>query len=79
MSTIIGLKELRENTGKYISQVAKGKSLTVVKRSKPIFKVTPVDEWGDDGVWETVTDFTKVQKGGVPVKEVLRALGKLNG
>lgn len=79
MSKIIGLKELRENTGKYISQVSKGKSFTVVKRSKPVFKVVPVDEWGDEGVWGTVVDFTKIKKGGVPADEVLKALKELNG
>lgn len=79
MSKIIGLKELRENTGKYISQVSKGKSFTVVKRSKPVFKVVPVDEWGDEGTWETVVDFTKIKKGGVPAKDVLKALRELNG
>ena len=30
---------------------------TVVRRSKPIFNITPVDEWGDEGKWETLVDF----------------------
>lgn len=79
MSKIIGLKELRENTGEYISQIAKGKSFIVVRRSKPVFKVVPADEWGDEGVWETVVDFTKIRKDGVPADEVLKALKELNG
>ncbi len=78
MAKIIGLKDLRENTGKYISQVAKGKSFTVVRRSKPVFKVTPVDEWGDEGVWETVVDFTKIKKGGVPIDDVVEAFKRVN-
>ena len=74
MAKIIGLKDLRENTAKYISQVAKGKSFTVVRRSKPVFKVMPVDEWGDEGMWETVVDFTKIKKGGVDIKDLLSRL-----
>jgi antitoxin (DNA-binding transcriptional repressor) of toxin-antitoxin stability system len=41
---LIGFKELRENAEKYISEVKKGKSFTVLRRSKPIFNITPVDE-----------------------------------
>jgi len=78
MAKIIGLKDLRENTAKYISQVAKGKSFTVVRRSKPVFKVMPVDEWGDEGMWETVVDFTKIKKGGVPIDEVIQAFERVN-
>lgn len=74
---IIGLKELREKTGHFISQVEKGRSFTVVRRSKPIFKLVPVDEWGDEGAWETVVDFTQIRKGGVPAEEVLKALHRL--
>jgi len=75
-TNIIGLKELRENTDSYISQVEKGRSFTVVRRSKPIFKMVPVDEWGDEGKWKTLIDFTKINPRGVPVEEVLKALRK---
>ncbi|MDP2641931.1 MAG: type II toxin-antitoxin system prevent-host-death family antitoxin [bacterium] len=71
---IIGLKDLRENTESYIAQVGKGKSFVVVKRSKPVFRVTPVDEWGDEGVWETLIDFRKINPHGVPIDEVIKAL-----
>ena len=77
-STIIGLKQLRENAGKYIAQVSKGRSFTVVRRSRPVFKITPVDEWGDEGTWETIVDFTKIRKGGVPATEVLASLKRIN-
>ena len=40
---IIGLKELRLNIQKYINRLNKGESFTVVKRSKPVFKVIPFD------------------------------------
>jgi antitoxin (DNA-binding transcriptional repressor) of toxin-antitoxin stability system len=78
-TNIVGLKELREDTEKYISQIEKGRSFTVVRRSKPIFKISPVDEWGDEGVWETVADFRKINPKGVPVSDILKALKKLRG
>ena len=77
MKNIIGLRELRENTEKYVSQVKKGKTFTIVRRSKPIFNITPVDEWGDEGVWETVVDFTKINPKGVPISEVRKALAEI--
>jgi len=61
---------------KYASRVEKGESFIVVKKSKPIFKISSVDE--DEGLWETVVDFTKINKNGVDAKKVLRALQKLN-
>ena len=70
-NTIIGLKNLRENMEKYITQVKSGKSFIVVKKSKPIFKLAPLDEWGDEGSWETVADFTKMRKEEVSLKKVL--------
>ncbi|HUY05327.1 MAG TPA: type II toxin-antitoxin system prevent-host-death family antitoxin [Candidatus Paceibacterota bacterium] len=73
-TNIIGLKELRENMETYISQVEKGKSFTVVRRSRPVFRVTPVDEWGDDGVWETVVDFSTLKGGGMPAERFLKLL-----
>ena len=69
---IVGLKELRENMEKYASLVKKGKSFIVVKRSKPLFKISSIDE--DDGLWETVIDFTKLRKGGIPAEELLDRL-----
>ena len=78
-ANVIGLKELRENAGNYIAQINKGKSFIVVRRSKPVFKMMPVvDEWGDEGNWETIVDFTKIKKGGVSAERVLKHLRKLN-
>jgi hypothetical protein len=37
----------------------------------------PVDEWGDDGTWEKIVDFTLVKKEGLPAARVLAALGKM--
>ncbi len=74
---IIGLKDLRINTSKYINRLNKGESFTVVKRSKPVFKVIPFDE-DDDSLWETVVDFTKINPRGVPAEKVLKALTRFN-
>ncbi|MBI2049057.1 MAG: type II toxin-antitoxin system prevent-host-death family antitoxin [Parcubacteria group bacterium] len=76
--TIIGLKELRENTEEYISQVDKGRSFTIVRRSKPVFRITPVDVWGDEGEWETVADFRDITPHGVSLDDITRALKYLH-
>lgn len=74
---IIGLKDLRLNTSKYINRLNKGESFTVVKRSKPVFKVIPFDE-DDDSLWETVVDFTKINPRGVSAEKVLKAITRFN-
>jgi len=65
-NSIVGLKELRENFGEYISQINKGRSFLVIKKSKPVFKISPPDE--DNALWETAIDFTKIKKGGVTIE-----------
>ncbi|MDO8494586.1 MAG: hypothetical protein Q7S68_04540 [Deltaproteobacteria bacterium] len=69
---IVGLKELRENIATYIAQIEKGKSFTVVRRSRPIFTISPPDQ--ETGQWEPVIDFTKMKKGGVKIEELLSRL-----
>lgn len=44
MATIIGLKELRENTEAVAERAKRGESFVVVKRSKPIFRLVPVTD-----------------------------------
>ncbi len=78
MTKVIGLKDLRENTEQYISLLQEGKSFLVVRRSKPVFRVLPVDEWGDEGAWETVADFTQLNKRGVPIADVVASLKRLH-
>lgn len=41
---IVGLKDLRDNMETYIKQVEKGKSFTVVRRSKPVFRISPANK-----------------------------------
>lgn len=62
--------------GAYIKHTEQGKSFTVVRRSRPIFRLIPVDEWGDEGNWETVLDFRK--EGGMPIEEFLSAVKRFN-
>lgn len=70
MEDIIGLKELRENIDKYVKKVGMGNSLVVMRKSRPLFKITPVEE----EEWEEVVDFTKIKKGGVDINDVLSRL-----
>ena len=80
MPKIIGLRAFREDTDKYIKAIQKGKSFTVMRKSDPVFKIVPVDMWGDEGVWETVVDFRELNNGkGIEAKDLLRRLRKLNG
>ncbi len=74
---VVGLKELRENMEKYISRVDKGESITVMRRNRPIFRLSPVDE--EEMGWETIIDFTEINPRGVSGKEILKRLKKLNG
>lgn len=71
MVKIVGLKDLRENMDKYVRDVGRGTDYVVVRRSKPLFRmVSPMQEEH----WETVVDFTKIRKGGIPAKELLSVL-----
>ena len=69
---IVGLKELRENTDNYIEKVKRGKSFIVVRKSKPVFKISPFYE--DTEIWETIIDFTQIKKAGVSIKELLKRI-----
>jgi antitoxin (DNA-binding transcriptional repressor) of toxin-antitoxin stability system len=71
MINIIGLKNLRENMGEYVKKISKGQSFVVFKQSKPIFKISPIN---NDDQWEEIVDFTKIKKGGVSIDEILSRL-----
>ncbi|OGI60222.1 hypothetical protein A2814_02720 [Candidatus Nomurabacteria bacterium RIFCSPHIGHO2_01_FULL_38_19] len=81
LTSIIGLKDLRLNADKYINAVASGRSFTVVRRSKPIFNIIPVDEWGDEGTWKPLVDFrSQDSKGGIHMEDFAKMLRKsING
>lgn len=78
MTKYVGLKELRQNVSKYAAGVRRGHEYVVMKHNKPLFKLSQVkDPWGDEGEWESVIDFTKIRKDGVPAEEVLAALERI--
>ncbi|MFH1643252.1 MAG: hypothetical protein ABH967_01285 [Patescibacteria group bacterium] len=70
MENIIGLKALRNNMQEYVQKIQKGYSFIVLRKSKPLFKISPIEE----GPWEEVIDFTKIKKGGVDIKDLLKRL-----
>lgn len=70
MNNLIGLKEFRENVESYTKKINQGQSFVVLKKSKPIFKISPIDE----GDWEEVIDFTKIKKGGININELISRL-----
>ncbi len=72
--SIVGLKELRENMEEYIQKVAKGDSFIVVRRSKPIFVISSVEDDEDSGSWERIGDFSKMKGGGVSAEDLLARL-----
>jgi prevent-host-death family protein len=69
--SIIGLRELRENTSEILREIEKGESFIVLKRSEPVFKISPIEE---DERWEEIVDFTKIKRGGVDIDDVLKRL-----
>jgi len=69
MDKFIGLKELRENMEKYVKRVKQGESLVVLRRSVPLFKISPVEDKEEE--WEEVIDFTKIKRGGVDINDIL--------
>ena len=70
MENIINLKNLREHMQEYARRVKKGDSFIVFKKSKPLFKISPID----DGLWEEIIDFTKISKDGVDIKDLIKRL-----
>ncbi len=71
MEKIIGLKDLRQNMATFVQKVQKGRSFVVVKQSKPLFKIVPLEE---EGQWETLIDFTEFRDNGISARELLKRL-----
>ena len=76
-SKIIGFKELRENADKYINAVGKGREFTIVRRSVPIFKMVPVDGFGDEGKWDTIVNFKDKKGKGITAQDLVTLLKKI--
>ena len=74
---IIGLKELRENMETYITKVQNGEQITIFRRSTPLFTINPIDS--EETGWETVIDFTEINKDGVSAREILKSIQAMHG
>ncbi|OGD61929.1 hypothetical protein A2215_02240 [Candidatus Berkelbacteria bacterium RIFOXYA2_FULL_43_10] len=72
MEKIVGLRELRENIAIYANRVKSGQSFVVMKKSSPLFRISPIEDGND--AWEEVVDFTKIKKGGIEIKELIGRL-----
>ena len=71
----VGLRALRENMDKYVERLSKGESFLVLRKSTPVFKMEPVDEWGDEGHWENF-DMRDKNGEGMPMEEFSAILKK---
>lgn len=71
MKHIVGLKQFRENVQTYATRVGRGESFVVVRKSKPLFSLNPVDLQEQ---WETAVDFSKIRKSGVRIEDVLKKI-----
>ena len=69
-ANIINFKELRENAEVYIREVKKGQSFLVMRRSTPIFRITPPDE----GIQNKTLKFSKGKIEGVSVEKLLELI-----
>lgn len=56
----------------YEKKIASGATFLVLKKSKPIFRISPVFE--QESEWEEAIDFTKMKKGGVAIEDLLKRL-----
>lgn len=74
MQKIIALNDLRQKMPYYAEKVQKGQSFLVMKKSRPLFKISPVEDSMEDNKWEEIIDFTKIKKGGVDIDEILKRL-----
>lgn len=77
MENIIGLKELRQNMPFFAQKVQKGQSFIVVKQSKPLFKITPLDEVGSfTKNWEDRQQADFLQTSALDTHQTLTPLSK---
>jgi len=68
---LITVRELREDMPTIINKVRRGGEFLVLKKSKPVFRISSPEA---DEDWETVIDFTKIKKGGIEINELIKAL-----
>jgi antitoxin (DNA-binding transcriptional repressor) of toxin-antitoxin stability system len=72
--TTISIKELRMKLAEIADRVQQGENFTVIRRSKPSFTITQIDNVGDEHQWETIVDFTEGgTTDGAPIEDVIKA------
>lgn len=54
---VVSSKDFRQNFPKYQKLVESGVSITIVKRSKPIFKIEPVDTEFNNQILDSLLDY----------------------
>lgn len=54
---VVSSKDFRQNFPKYQKLVESGVSITIVKRSKPIFKIEPVDTEFNNQVLDSLLEY----------------------
>ena len=85
VSVSVGLQEFRAHAARYINAATKGRRFTVHRRAQPLFTIAPAAEAAynldevDGKGWETLIDFTKIRKGGVPIEEVIASFKRTHG
>jgi len=72
MRNMLSIKDFRTKLTDYTKRVSEnGDSFIVLKKSKPVFKVVPID--ADEGEWQTIIDFTEIDPKGVSFDDVRKA------
>ena len=79
----VGLREFRENTAKYISQLEQGKKFTIYRHAKPVFAVVPADaiefDAEDEKGWETLDLRDAKHPNGIPAEEMIAIIDRIYG
>jgi antitoxin (DNA-binding transcriptional repressor) of toxin-antitoxin stability system len=74
MNNLISFRQLSANLTSYAERVKKNnENFIILKKSKPIFKISPIDE----DVWETVVDFSSISHDGAPIAKVKAAITRI--
>jgi len=70
---VIAIKNLRSSLSSIADEVEfRGKSFQVFRRSKPSFKIVPIE--AEVSEWETVVDFTTENGKGISIEKALDVL-----
>lgn len=75
MKNVVGLKEFRKNVDVWIKHVKHGNSVVVMKRSEPVFRVSPIEE----EVWEEIINPKELIPTAAQKKALARAEHNLSG